>query len=86
MLERKVEGTRRLKALPPVICGGHIGFEKLVYIGSVCEKRTTDTHKKKTEGNGKRTRWLICTYICLHIYMLVCVCQKVFKFQTTRHI
>lgn len=46
ILEKKVEGTHPLKALPPVICGGHIGFEKLVYIGSVCEKCTTDTHKK----------------------------------------
>lgn len=46
ILEKKVEGTRPLKALPPVIWGGHIGFEKLVYIRSVCEKCTTDTHEK----------------------------------------
>lgn len=46
ILEGNAEGPRPLKALPPVIWGGYIGFEKLVYLWSLCEKRTINTHEK----------------------------------------
>lgn len=79
ILEGNAEGPRPLKALPPVIWGGHIGFEKLVYLWSVCEKRTINTHEK---FRGKWKMAHIRTYTRLYIYM----CPKGFKFQTTRHI
>lgn len=76
ILGRKVEGTRPLKALSPVIWGGHMGFEKLVYIWtdaiwSVCVTNAPLIHMKNSEGNGKRTRWLI--YVRIYVYTYICV-------------